>query len=722
MVYRPKRRNKSEEAAVEESVAICSPFIKADSPRIEADVNSYAPTTNTTGAEGSVDSQAFVSPRTEKEAMSPPARVAPPVPKCIWMTEDNITSMPEIAISEMEVDIAGCTDTSIYSSQLSDRSPHNQSPNTSLKPAVFRSSFTLTPPITVSRASIEDNTDNERRHAQAELLRLQKELAKAKSSGDKKSAQVALQNSIQLIQETFLSPTTSLERNKALPPSKPKTRRTSLFRLPSLATLVQMPSRAKVSQISAANEAFQSGSRAKLEELLDQGISVNTRTKETRTLLIQAAFHGQIGCLELLRERGADELAVDERGLNALHLAVLAQQPAVVRWLLETYSTSEQEATRIKSSKGHKISTGSILRPYRSLREASDREGFKPVHLAARHGFTNMVNILLDNGANPEAKCNRGGTPLHYAVISNHIRIVKTLLAKGVDVGVADAQGLTPLHYAASLNYVSSVEILLMAGSKRKIYDNAADMPIHLAARKGGLEAMAALTQEKADLKLKTFHGDSLLHIAVLMNQMHIVEYLLQNEVEVNPWSRSRPAKLDTNGKIVFATLGQPTESPSSTPLHSACFAGNYEMAAMLLDNSAWVNAATADGKTPLMLAVESDDTDLVYLLLARGAKVDAKIPGSLLAAQHICCQLGNLETLQILYQYGASLEAQTLATRRPINYAARCTDVAKREATLLWVWKVREKRAAQARALNAYELQAQPQYSHALTPSLNPY
>lgn len=630
--------------------------------------------------------------------------------------------MPEIAISEKEVDIAGCTDTSTYSSQLSGGSPHSESPNTSLDPANSRPSFTLTPPITASRASTEDNTNSERRIAQAELLRLQKELAEAKISGDKKSAQVALQKSIQLIQDTFLSSGTSPERKKALAPSKPKTPRNSLFRMSSLATLVQMPSRAKASQISAANEATRSGNRDKLEELLDQGISVNARTEKSRTLFIQAAINGRIGCIELLRQRGADEMAVDEKGLNALHLAVLAQQPAVVQWLLKTYSTSEEEATGLKSSKGNKRSTGSILRPHRLFREASDREGFKPVHFAARHGFINMVDILLVNGADLESKCNRGATPLHYAIISNHTIIVETLIARGADVGVADAQGLTPLHHAASLNYVSSIEILLKAGSERRIYDNAANMPIHLATRKGGLAAMATLAQEQADLKLKTFHGDSLLHIAVLMNQIHIVEYLLQNEAEVNSWSKSRPARLDTNGKIVFATFGQPTESPSSTPLHSACYAGNYEMAAMLLDNSAWVNAATADGKTPLMLAVESDDTNLVYLLLARGAKIDAKIPGTLLAAQHLCCQLGNLETLQILYQYGASLEAQTSDTRRPINYASRCTDVAKREAMFLWFRKVREKRAAQARALNAHELQAQPRYNHALTPSLNPY
>ena len=462
--------------------------------------------------------------------------------------------------------------------------------------------------------------------------------------------------------------------------------------------------RVKTSQITAAVEAACSGNDTKLNELLDQGISVNARSGDSKTLFGQAAIHGRIDCMALLKERGADELAADCKGLNALHSAVLARQTAAVEWLLKSFPSTEDNESHMTPSKANKLPIRSILVSSRSLRESSDRTGFRPLHLAARHGVADVLNILLRNGADLEAKCNRGGTPLHQAVISSHPQIIRAMLAKGADLKAADASGLTPLHHAAASSGAEVVDILLSAGSDRSTYDNSGNMPIHLAVGKGHLAAVKALSRDQPNIEVKTTSGDSLLHIAVLMNRLEVVEYLLQNKAHVNSWSKSPPAKLNNNGKVVFAKTIR--HAPSSTPLHSACFAGQYEISACLLDHDAWSNAATADDKTPLMLAVESDDTNLIYLLLARKAKVDAKIPKSFLTAQHMAAEMGNLETLQVLYQHGASLDALTSYGKTVIDYAHRCKDSTKRAAVLDWFRKIHLGKAAQAREM--YKLQKQ--------------
>ena len=552
----------------------------------------------------------------------------------------------------------------------------------------------------------EENPRASRDRAQMELSKLRGELADAKARGDKKSAQASIEKSIQLIRETYFSSKTPMESPKSPPSSKSKSR--SLLRLPSVSSFSPIQTRHRKIEAAAAMEAVQSGDKVNLEKILDQGTSVNHRYKDFTTLLVQAAMHGHIGCMEVLKECGADELAVDRKGQNVLHLAVLAQQPEAVRWLLTAYPSTKDEPqgeNRRKSSKTLSISR--LLSQY-PIRETSDRAGFRPIHTAAYQGMANMVTILLANGADIEAKDNMGGTPLHAALHSeNCAEIAQILLSKGADPGSADAKGMTPLHCLASAGNVDMIHRLATTRAMRRTsYNHLGDLPIHTAVRKGHVPAIEALVTEGTDLETKTSFGDTLLHVAVLTNQSQVVEYLLQNEVNVNPWSQSAPAKLDSHGWVVYSTVlskrTRRVQTHSTTPLHYACFAGNYEMAVLLLDHLALVNAATADGKSPLMLAVESDDTNLVYLLLARGAKVDTRLPDSLLTVMHVAAEKGNLETLRVLYQHGASIDARSSDMNSPLDHALLCKDSVKRQAILKWHQGIRRNRFAQAKELNA--------------------
>ena len=171
-------------------------------------------------------------------------------------------------------------------------------------------------------------------------------------------------------------------------------------------------------------------------------------------------------------------------------------------------------------------------------------------------------------------------------------------------------------------------------------------------------------------------------------------------KVDANPWSSKPPAKLAATGNIVYARTNRRSRIASTTPLHSACIAGSYEMVVLLLDHGAFVNAATDEGKTPLMLAVESDDTNLVYLLLARNAKVDARLPESNVSLAHIATEKGNLETMQVLYQHGVDIGIRTSDQRTPREYLTKCRDVTKRKALEDWYRNISIKKRQQARAL----------------------
>lgn len=57
-----------------------------------------------------------------------------------------------------------------------------------------------------------------------------------------------------------------------------------------------------------------------------------------------------------------------------------------------------------------------------------------PLHVAAKWGKANMVALLLDRGANIEAKTRDGLTPLHCAARSGHEQVVDMLLERGAPI------------------------------------------------------------------------------------------------------------------------------------------------------------------------------------------------------------------------------------------------------------------------------------------------
>ena len=64
---------------------------------------------------------------------------------------------------------------------------------------------------------------------------------------------------------------------------------------------------------------------------------------------------------------------------------------------------------------------------------AKDNNGATPLHLAAYNGHGEAVDVLLEKGADFNAKNNDGATPLHLAAYNGHGEAVRVLLEKGAD-------------------------------------------------------------------------------------------------------------------------------------------------------------------------------------------------------------------------------------------------------------------------------------------------
>ena len=172
--------------------------------------------------------------------------------------------------------------------------------------------------------------------------------------------------------------------------------------------------------------------------LLENNADVNLKEELTGFTPLMASLH-DITITELLIEKGADIEAKDDDGINALVYASTYNNEEMVKFLLEkgadanTVCEIENEHTDIAST---------------------------PLMNAAYRGNTNIINMLLENGANINYTTDFGMTALMMAASFNQFEAAKVLLENNADTSITDEYGRTALDLAKLEDYKDIVELL----------------------------------------------------------------------------------------------------------------------------------------------------------------------------------------------------------------------------------------------------------------------
>ena len=274
-----------------------------------------------------------------------------------------------------------------------------------------------------------------------------------------------------------------------------------------------------------------------------------------------------------------------------------------------------------------------------------DEKGVSPLHKAAHYNRLNVVNVLMDNGANADIACHkkwtalmlastkgyvpivqillqnkadvncldlRKSSALHYAAEWGHAAVVKLLLKHGARLDTQDEDGMTPFHYACKEGYLDVVNILCDSGSNVDQANNSLETPMHLTIKKKSKEIVEELIRRGADIELKDEDLETPLHCACAVGDAAIVTILCNAGVEVDPVNEIK-----------------------ETPLHLACQCHRHDAAESLLYFGANIESRDANNCTPLHVACEHGKPTCIQLLLDKGANpnaVDAqkRVPRSL--------------------------------------------------------------------------------------------
>ena len=90
-----------------------------------------------------------------------------------------------------------------------------------------------------------------------------------------------------------------------------------------------------------------------------------------------------------------------------------------------------------------------------------------PIHTAAEKGDLAGVQAELDKGVDVDEDDDSWPemTPLHYAVVEGHTEVVELLIANGANVNAKDEEGWTPLHLTAYWGGKEITELLIAKGA-----------------------------------------------------------------------------------------------------------------------------------------------------------------------------------------------------------------------------------------------------------------
>ncbi|KAF3421180.1 hypothetical protein E2986_08653 [Frieseomelitta varia] len=380
--------------------------------------------------------------------------------------------------------------------------------------------------------------------------------------------------------------------------------------------------------------------------LLENGADMNTRTANGETPL-QLSVHCRLGeVVEALCKRGADTSvgcplwdALDSDQEDVASILVkygadtdcwgLGPDDCQQTLLHRAIDHNKEDIAQFLIRSGCDLNAPRKPGPDGAGGDES-RDECTPLHLCCQWGLEQVVQTLIEHGADVNARDVEGKTPVHVAIQNQHSQIISLLLCHpSIDLNKRDKKGLTPFATALTFrNNKAAQAILERLPKAAEQYDN---------------------------------KGRNFLHTAIQKNDMENILFLLS--IQVN--NVFIVLNVDVNSRVHDVT--------QTPPLHLAAISGNEMLVRSLILAGARVNDTDANRNTALHAAAKAGHAAIVSALLQNNINFDAvNADGD--NALHVAVREGHVSVVRtLLTECTLDAEAVNLKGRNPLHELARC-------------------------------------------------
>nr|XP_015827998.2 ankyrin repeat and death domain-containing protein 1B [Nothobranchius furzeri] len=302
--------------------------------------------------------------------------------------------------------------------------------------------------------------------------------------------------------------------------------------------------------------------------LLQRRVKVDQKDKYGVAPLHLAAWFGSLDIMKLLVQVGAEQKIENEEGLNILHCAAINDHSEIVEYIINDLQMRELDR--------------------------DDQSECRPFALAAEHGCVQMLNTLMEPHNMATMKPNkRGDTPLHLAARNGHLDAVQLLLQSFDTRDEVNTDGETALYQAANKGQEECVLALLEAGCDPNILTVAKCSALHPVSERGDTSLVQLLLEYHAHTDFKNQHLNAPLHLAVKNSHLPVIHSLLAAGCNINI-----------------------TDKTSQTALHLAAESGRTEVVEMLLKADMNLTLCDRQGKTALGVAARANEVIIVDMII----------------------------------------------------------------------------------------------------------
>uniref|UniRef100_A0A8C6J698 Transient receptor potential cation channel subfamily A member 1 n=1 Tax=Melopsittacus undulatus TaxID=13146 RepID=A0A8C6J698_MELUD len=287
-----------------------------------------------------------------------------------------------------------------------------------------------------------------------------------------------------------------------------------------------------------------------------------------------------------------------------------------------------------------------------------------PLHHAAEGGQIELMQLIIDDSSCEVLNVmdSSGNTPLHWATKKNQVESVSLLLSRGANPNILNSNMMAPLHMAVQSLHNEIVKILVQHSSTDvNLEGEAGNTPITVACYKDNPEALTLLIENGGKICKPNKTGCMPIHAAAFSGAKTCMEILLKKGEELGHSAKTH-INFTNNGKC--------------SPLHLAVQSGDLEMIKMCIEFGAQIDLKQNEKCTALHFAATQGATEIVKLMMSSYAGeesiIDA-VDGNKETLLHRTALFDHYELAEYLISMGANIDSVDIEGRSPLLLATSC-------------------------------------------------